>query len=95
MLQDNIILKGKNILITGVAGFIGSNLAKRLLQDYPDTKVIGIDNMNEYYDTRIKEWRLKGLKTYPNFHFIRCDISDKSFEAIKRHVNEKKAVSFE
>lgn len=78
MLQDNIILKGKNILITGVAGFIGSNLAKRLLQDYPDTKVIGIDNMNEYYDTRIKEWRLKGLKTYPNFYFIRCDISDKS-----------------
>lgn len=78
MLQDNIILKGKNILITGVAGFIGSNLAKRLLQDYPDTKVIGIDNMNEYYDVRIKGWRLKGLKTYPNFHFIRCDISDKS-----------------
>lgn len=45
-----------NILVTGAAGFIGYNLCERILKDYPDVEVIGIDNLNDYYDVRIKEW---------------------------------------
>ena len=45
---------GKTVFITGASGFIGSNLAKRILTTEPDTKVIGLDNMNDYYDVRIK-----------------------------------------
>lgn len=48
-------LKGKTILVTGAAGFIGSNLVKRLYNDVEDVTVIGIDNMNDYYDVRLKE----------------------------------------
>lgn len=66
------------IFITGVAGFIGSNLAKRLLAEEPDSQVIGIDNLNDYYDIRIKESRLAELQKYPNFTFIKADISDKA-----------------
>lgn len=53
--MESIELNGKTVLVTGAAGFIGSNLCKRLLNDYKDIKVIGIDNMNDYYDVRIKE----------------------------------------
>ena len=66
------------ILITGSSGFIGSNLAKRLLAGQPDAAVVGIDNMNDYYDVRIKEARLAELQKFPNFTFIKADISDKS-----------------
>lgn len=65
------------VLVTGAAGFIGSNLCKRLLKDSQETIVIGIDNMNDYYDVRIKEWRLESLCKQNNFIFIRGDISDK------------------
>lgn len=51
-------LKSKTILVTGAAGFIGSNLVKRLYEDVEDVTVIGIDNMNDYYDVRLKEARL-------------------------------------
>lgn len=68
MLTKNIILKGKTVLVTGVAGFIGSNLAKKLLQDISDIKVVGIDNMNDYYDVRLKEERLKDLSSF--YHCI-------------------------
>lgn len=78
MLAKNVILKGKTILVTGVAGFIGANLAKRLLQEFVDVKVVGIDNMNDYYDVRLKEDRLKELLSYSSFTFIKGDISDKS-----------------
>ena len=54
----------KNIFITGVAGFIGSNLAKRILKEEKHVKVIGLDNMNDYYDVKIKEWRLEELNKY-------------------------------
>lgn len=81
MVQDNIDLKNKVIFVTGVAGFIGSNLAKRLLSDYPEAKIIGIDNMNDYYDVRIKEERLKSLEPYPHFTFIKGNIADKSLIA--------------
>ena len=50
MLKTNVCLVGKTVLITGVAGFIGSNLAKRLQSEVADVKVVGIDNLNDYYD---------------------------------------------
>ena len=58
MLQQNVDLKSKPILITGAAGFIGANLCKRLLQDVPDAQVIGLDSVNDYYDVHLKEYRL-------------------------------------
>lgn len=77
MLPKNVDLSGKTVLITGAAGFIGANLAKRLLRDFPDTKVVGIDNMNEYYDVRLKEERLKELSGQTSFVFLKGDIADK------------------
>lgn len=77
MIKYNIKLEGKTVLITGTAGFIGSNLAKRLLKDIINIKVLGIDNMNNYYDVRIKEERLAVLNQHENFIFIKGDISDK------------------
>lgn len=67
----------KNIVITGSAGFIGSNLAKRILTDEKDVMVIGLDNMNNYYDVKIKEWRLAQLNKFDNFKFIKGDLADK------------------
>ena len=67
----------KRILVTGAAGFIGSNLVKKLFQELPEAQVIGIDNMNDYYDVRLKENRLEELLQYPNFSFIRGNIADK------------------
>ena len=77
MLAKNVLLDGKTVLITGAAGFIGSNLAKRLLQSKSNIKVVGIDNMNDYYDVRLKEERLKELSDNPSFVFIKGDISDR------------------
>lgn len=78
MLEKNVLLNGRTILITGVAGFIGANLAKRLLQGISDIKVVGIDNMNTYYDVRLKEERLKELSFLSSFVFVNGDIADKS-----------------
>ena len=77
MLEYNIDLKGKTIFVTGTAGFIGANLVKRLMQEIPRVRVIGIDNMSEYYDVHLKEERLKGLLMNSSFTFIKGDISDK------------------
>lgn len=71
-------MKGKTILVTGVAGFIGSNLVKRLYNDINNITVIGIDNMNDYYDVRLKEARLEELSVYPSFIFIKGSIADKA-----------------
>ena len=71
-------LNGKMILVTGVAGFIGSNLVKRIYQDHPDAKVIGIDNLNDYYDIRLKEYRLDEISKNKSFVFIRGSIADKA-----------------
>lgn len=78
MLKTNVSLAGKTVFITGVAGFIGSNLAKRLLNEVADVKVVGIDNLNDYYDVRLKEERLKQLTVFNDFVFIRGDIADKN-----------------
>lgn len=78
MLQQNVDLKSKPILITGAAGFIGANLSERLLRDIPDAQVIGLDSVNDYYDVRLKEYRLSELNTYPNFTFIKGNLADKA-----------------
>lgn len=66
------------ILVTGAAGFIGSFLAKKLLEISKD-EIIGIDNLNDYYDVSLKEERLKMLSSFKSFRFIKGDISDKAF----------------
>lgn len=70
-------LEKKTILVTGAAGFIGSNLIKRLYKDVKDVTVIGIDNMNDYYDVHLKEYRLNELSLYDSFTFIKGNIADK------------------
>ena len=77
MIKNKVELKNKSIFITGVAGFIGSNLAKRLLTTIPDIRIIGLDNMNDYYDVRLKEYRLAELTEYDNFTFIKGNLADK------------------
>ena len=67
----------KTIFITGASGFIGPNLAKRILTTEPDTKVIGLDNMNDYYDVRIKEARLSELQKFGNYTFVKGNLADK------------------
>lgn len=76
--MTKIDLSNKTIFLTGVAGFIGSNLAKRIFSNVKDVKIVGIDNMNDYYDVRLKEARLEELLTQPNFMFIKGSIADKT-----------------
>lgn len=70
--------KDAAILITGAAGFIGSNLARRLLETKRDVHVIGLDNLNDYYDVSLKEARLEALRKEARFTFIKGDLADKS-----------------
>lgn len=65
MLDDNISLAGRTILVTGVAGFIGSALAERLLSDEEDIHLVGIDSITDYYDVSIKRERLARLQPIP------------------------------
>lgn len=65
------------ILVTGSSGFIGANLVRKLYEQYKDIRVVGIDNMNDYYDVRLKEERLSQLKQYDSFVFIKGNIADK------------------
>lgn len=75
--MDKVELNNKTIFVTGAAGFIGANLAKRLLQEVENVKVIGLDNMNDYYDVKIKEYRLEELKKYNNFIFVKGNLADR------------------
>ena len=65
------------ILVTGAAGFIGHNLTQTLIQQIDGVEIIGIDNMNEYYDIHLKEKRLSSLMRFPQFTFVKGDIADR------------------
>lgn len=67
----------RTIFVTGASGFIGSNLCKRILKEDPECRVIGLDNMNDYYDVRIKEARLNELTEFSNYMFIKGNLADK------------------
>ena len=89
--MSKVELTSKTILVTGAAGFIGSNLVKRLLNDVEDVTVVGIDNMNDYYDVKLKEARLEELASKPSFTFVKGSIADKAiiteiFETYKPQV---------
>ena len=92
--MNRIELNNKTIIVTGAAGFIGANLVKRLLSEFDNIRVIGIDNMNDYYDVRLKEFRLGELKEIAKnkssniFEFIKGSIADK--ELITKAFDENK-----
>ena len=75
--MSTVTLDNKTILVTGAAGFIGSNLVKRIYQEAPSATVIGIDNMNAYYDVALKEFRLNELAKYSTFTSVKGNIADK------------------
>ena len=78
MVEYNVCLKGKTILVTGAAGFIGANLTGRLLSEFDDVKVVGLDSVTDYYDVRLKEERLTELSNYgERFVFIKGNIADR------------------
>ncbi len=82
MLQPNIDLQGKTVLITGSSGFIGANLVMELLKTVPDIHIIGMDNMNDYYEVSLKEYRLKQIvqladQVSGDFIFVKENIADK------------------
>ena len=85
--MSKVNLEKKTILVTGAAGFIGANLVRRICEESPSSTVIGIDNLNDYYDVTLKEYRLKELEKYPSFVFIRGNIADKSlmFEIFEKY----------
>ena len=76
--MEKIDLSKKTVLVTGAAGFIGSNLVKELYNRFSDIKVIGFDSVNDYYDVNLKEYRLTELKNFKNFTFIKGNIADKT-----------------
>lgn len=87
MLASNIQIDGATILVTGAAGFIGSNLVKRLFRDYPNIHVVGIDSLTDYYDINIKRDRLREIeKCGGDWTFIHDSIASK--EAVERIFRE-------
>lgn len=76
-MKTKVDLNNKTVLVTGSAGFIGYYLAKRLLDEKKEIKVIGFDCVNDYYDVSLKEWRLKQLEKFDNFTFVKGNLADK------------------
>ena len=82
MLHSNVNLEGQTILVTGAAGFIGAKLVAKLLAEVPECKVVGLDNVNDYYDISLKEWRLRELDRLAGqggagrWEFVRGSIAD-------------------
>ena len=89
MLKSNISLDNKTVLVTGAAGFIGSNLVKRLFQDVADIRIIGIDSITDYYDVNIKYERLREIEALGrDWTFVHASIADK--DAVEKIFNENK-----
>lgn len=87
MVRNNIDLQNSTVLVTGAAGFIGSNLVKRLLNDFPGITVIGMDSLTDYYDVSLKEMRLKEIASAGgNWRFVQGSIADR--EALCRIFDE-------
>ena len=79
MVQYNVSLDGKTVLVTGAAGFIGSNLVKRLFHEFKDIKVVGIDSITDYYDVNIKDERLKEIESIGgDWTFVKANIAEKT-----------------
>ena len=89
MVQYNVSLEGKTVLVTGAAGFIGSNLVKRLFKDVKDIRVVGLDSITDYYDVNIKYERLNEIEDIANhlplretgegpWRFVKANLADKA-----------------
>ena len=79
MVQSNVNLEGKTVLVTGAAGFIGSNLVKRIFKDFENVRVVGLDSITDYYDVNIKYERLSEIEALGrDWKFVKGNLADKA-----------------